>query len=145
MTPSVIALLMVAGLLLAIFARAPIALAMGAVGAAGYLALASPQALLAYLSTAWTDKFMSYELAIVPLFILMGHLATQTGISAALFAAACSRSSRDSHAVSVRLPDHVARGRRLAFARRRTRSLPRSQPASTAIFRRHPCSYNVLV
>ncbi len=87
MSPSMLAVAMVVVLLLAIFARAPIALAMGVVGAGGYVLLASPQALLAYLSTAWTDKFMSYELAIVPLFILMGHLATQTGISAALFAA----------------------------------------------------------
>ncbi len=87
MSPPTLALVMVIVLLLAIFARAPIALAMGLVGAGGYVLLASPQALLAYLSTAWTDKFMSYELAIVPLFILMGHLATQTGISAALFAA----------------------------------------------------------
>lgn len=87
MSPAEIAVVMVVALLAAIFARAPIALAMGVVGAAGYVALAGSQGLLAYLTTAWTDKFMSYELAIVPLFILMGHLATQSGISAALFAA----------------------------------------------------------
>ncbi|SLN25994.1 Sialic acid TRAP transporter permease protein SiaT [Aquimixticola soesokkakensis] len=82
-----IAVLMTLALLLAIFARAPIAFAMGAVGAAGYMVLASPGALVAYMSTSWVDKFMSYEFAIVPLFILMGHLATRTGISAALFGA----------------------------------------------------------
>jgi C4-dicarboxylate transporter, DctM subunit len=80
-----IAALMVVVLLAMIFLRAPIALAMALVGSAGYMVLASPSALAAYLNTAWPDKFMSYELAIVPLFILMGHLATKTGISAALF------------------------------------------------------------
>jgi C4-dicarboxylate transporter, DctM subunit len=80
-----IATLMVVVLLVMIFLRAPIALAMALVGAAGYMAMASPTSLAAYLNTAWPDKFMSYELAIVPLFILMGHLATKTGISAALF------------------------------------------------------------
>ncbi|NIY78059.1 TRAP transporter large permease [Celeribacter sp. HF31] len=87
MEPMTIAILMVVGLLILIFARMPIALGMGLVGAVGYVTLASPYALMAYFNTAWVDKFMSYELAIVPLFILMGHLATRSGISAAIFAA----------------------------------------------------------
>ncbi|MCT4576538.1 TRAP transporter large permease [Donghicola sp.] len=87
MDATVIATIMVIVLLLAIFIRMPIALAMGAVGAVGYSVLASPYALMAYFNTAWVDKFMSYELAIVPLFILMGHLATRTGISGAIFQA----------------------------------------------------------
>jgi TRAP transporter, DctM subunit len=87
MEPLTIAIVMVAALLMLIFARMPIALGMGLVGAVGYITLASPWALMAYFNTAWVDKFMSYELAIVPLFILMGHLATRSGISAAIFAA----------------------------------------------------------
>ncbi|WP_172329083.1 TRAP transporter large permease [Mangrovicoccus sp. HB161399] len=87
MDPVTIALIMVVVLLGLIFLRMPIALAMGAVGAVGYMVLASPYALMAYMNTAWVDKFMSYELAIVPLFILMGHLATRTGISGAIFSA----------------------------------------------------------
>ena len=87
MDATTIATIMVIVLLLAIFIRMPIALAMGAVGAVGYSVLASPYALMAYFNTAWVDKFMSYELAIVPLFILMGHLATRTGISGAIFQA----------------------------------------------------------
>lgn len=66
---------------------AAIVLSMAVIGAAGYMAISSPAALQAYLSNAWPDKFLSYDLAIVPLCILMGHLATRTGISAALFAA----------------------------------------------------------
>ena len=88
MDPFNLALVLVAVLLLLIFLRMPVALAMGAVGVVGYCLLASPLALQAYLKTAWVDKFLSYELAIVPLFILMGHLATRTGISGAIFQAA---------------------------------------------------------
>ncbi|OCX67344.1 C4-dicarboxylate ABC transporter permease [Thioclava sp. SK-1] len=87
MEPLSIAIGMVIVLLGLIFARMPIALAMAMVGAGGYMLLGSPYALVAYLSTAWVDKFMSYEFAIVPLFILMGHLATRSGISGAIFAA----------------------------------------------------------
>ncbi|WP_174803771.1 TRAP transporter large permease [Martelella limonii] len=87
MEPLTIALGMIVILLALIFLRMPIALAMGGVGAAGYMLLASPSSLLFYLDTAWVDKFMSYEMAIVPLFILMGHIATRSGISAKLFAA----------------------------------------------------------
>ncbi|WP_102107983.1 TRAP transporter large permease [Oceaniglobus roseus] len=87
MDPTLLAVVLVACLLGAIVLRAPIGLAMGAIGAVGYVLLSGPASLLAYLSTAWPDKFMSYDLAIIPLFILMGHLATQTGISSALFAA----------------------------------------------------------
>lgn len=85
MDPFTIAVSMVVILLLLIFVRMPIALGMGVVGAVGYSLLASPMALFAYFNTAWVDKFMSYEFAIVPLFILMGHVATRSGISAALF------------------------------------------------------------
>ncbi|MGV0909837.1 TRAP transporter large permease [Martelella sp. FOR1707] len=87
MEPMAIALGMIVILLALIFLRMPIALAMGAVGAAGYILLGGASSLIFYLDTAWVDKFMSYELAIVPLFILMGHIATRSGISAKLFGA----------------------------------------------------------
>ncbi|SFR13139.1 TRAP transporter large permease [Poseidonocella sedimentorum] len=88
MTPFAIAMVLIVALFILIFIRMPIALAMGLVGAAGYIQLSSTAGLMAYLSTAWVDKFMSYDFAVVPLFILMGHLATSSGISAAIFAAA---------------------------------------------------------
>ncbi|QKV17289.1 TRAP transporter large permease [Oricola thermophila] len=87
MDPTLLAIVLVAVLLVAILLRAPIGLAMGVIGACGYIALSGTAGLTAYLSTAWPDKFLSYDLAVVPLFILMGHLATRTGISAALFSA----------------------------------------------------------
>ncbi|WP_417418886.1 TRAP transporter large permease [Hoeflea sp.] len=87
MDPTLLSAIMVVVLLCAILLRAPIGLAMGLVGAAGYAALSSVAGLQAYIASAWPDRFLSYELAIVPLFILMGNLATRTGISAALFSA----------------------------------------------------------
>ena len=88
MTPFAIAIVLIVALFLLIFIRMPIALAMGLVGAVGYTQLSSTAGLMAYLSTAWVDKFMSYDFAVVPLFILMGHLATNSGISASIFSAA---------------------------------------------------------
>ncbi|KFB08418.1 TRAP transporter large permease [Nitratireductor basaltis] len=87
MEPISIAIVMTICLLLAIILRAPIGLAMAMIGGTGYMAISSPAALQAYLASAWPDKFLSYDFAIIPLFILMGHLATRTGISAALFGA----------------------------------------------------------
>ena len=76
-------------LLVAVFARVPIALAMGAVGVAGtWSILGSPAAPLAQLKTLPYDTFANPGLAIVPLFLMMGQIAARTGLSAALFAAA---------------------------------------------------------
>ncbi|KJZ19038.1 TRAP transporter large permease [Loktanella sp. S4079] len=88
MDPFTLAILLVLGLFVLIFIRVPIALAMALVGVVGYVQLSSWIGLKAYLSTAWVDKFMSYDLSVVPLFILMGHLATNSGISASIFNAA---------------------------------------------------------
>ncbi|MDP1668560.1 TRAP transporter large permease [Phaeovulum sp.] len=76
-------------LLLLIFARAPIGLAMFAVGAAGLtLATGSPAMVLARLKTESFSTFSSYSLAVIPMFLLMGQFATRGGMSRALFRAA---------------------------------------------------------
>jgi len=82
-----VALWLLAALLLAVALRAPLGLAMIATGALGYAHFSSAEALAAHLATAWPARFMSHDLAMVPLFVLMGHLATRGGLSAALFAA----------------------------------------------------------
>lgn len=88
MDPFVFSIILILGLFVLIFLRMPIALAMALAGVVGYIQLSSFASLQFYLSTAWVDKFMSYDFAIVPLFILMGHLATRSGISASIFNAA---------------------------------------------------------
>ncbi|MBD9542733.1 MULTISPECIES: TRAP transporter large permease [Ensifer] len=74
-----------AAMLLLIAIRLPIALAMLAVGAAGYAYLSGPHALVYYLQTNTYSQFASYTLSVIPLFILMGALAEQSGIAATLF------------------------------------------------------------
>ncbi len=65
--------------------RVPIALAMMACGGLGYTLIAGVDSLLYYLGTAPTAKFSTYDLSVVPLFLLMGELATRAGITAELF------------------------------------------------------------
>ncbi len=75
-------------LLLLIFMRAPIGLAMFLCGLVGtYLVLGSWNAPLSRLKTEVYTQFSSYSLSIVPLFILMGQFATLSGMSRKLFLA----------------------------------------------------------
>ncbi|MBR9651059.1 TRAP transporter large permease [Thalassovita aquimarina] len=76
-------------LLVLIFLRIPIGLAMFLVGLGGlYFLTGSPNIALAKLKTETYSTFSSYSLSIVPMFLLMGHFATLGGMSQALFKAA---------------------------------------------------------
>jgi tripartite ATP-independent transporter DctM subunit len=76
-------------LLILIFLRAPIGLAMMLCGIGGlYLAMGGPTVLLAKLKTETYSTFSSYSLSIIPMFLLMGQFATLSGMSSALFKAA---------------------------------------------------------
>lgn len=76
-------------LLLIIFLRAPIGLAMLLCGIGGmWMVTGSPNIVLAKLKTETYSTFSSYSLSIVPIFLLMGHLAGIGGMSRALFKAA---------------------------------------------------------
>ncbi|KEP71342.1 C4-dicarboxylate ABC transporter permease [Thioclava dalianensis] len=76
-------------LLLLIFLRAPIGLAMLVLGAGGLWALSgSPQLWLAKMKNEGVSTFANYELSVIPMFLLMGQFATQGGMSRALFRAA---------------------------------------------------------
>ena len=80
-----LAFLMMAALLVLMSIRIPIALAMLVCGAVGYSMIGGVPALLEYLGTAPVSKFSTYDLSVVPLFLLMGELATRSGITAELF------------------------------------------------------------
>ncbi len=88
MEPGTLVSTILAAMVVMLALRVPIAVAMFAAGAAGYLALAGWVPLLAYLKSAPYATLSSYSLSVVPLFLMMGHLATQSGLSRALFAAA---------------------------------------------------------
>ena len=76
-------------MLLGIFLRVPIAIAMALTGFFGiWYVLGSPAAPLAQLKTLTYESFSNQGLSIIPLFLLMGQFATKTGMSAALFSAA---------------------------------------------------------
>lgn len=76
-------------MLLSIFLRVPIAAAMGITGFLGnWVVLGTPNAVLSQLKTLSYDSFASYSLSIVPMFLLMGQIASRSGMSSALFQAA---------------------------------------------------------
>ncbi|MBZ4685209.1 MAG: dicarboxylate transporter, DctM subunit [Desulfomicrobiaceae bacterium] len=75
--------------MLVLFAtRMPVAFAMTLVGTAGFAVLISPSASLGMLARSLYTTFASYDLSTVPLFVLMGQLAFNAGISRRLFACA---------------------------------------------------------
>jgi len=85
-----IALLGFGGMLALIAMRLHVGIAMFVTGCAGYVYLSSSSALFGFLKTNAYNLFATYTLSVIPLFILMGALAEQTGLSNALFRAAAS-------------------------------------------------------
>ncbi|MFV2054148.1 TRAP transporter large permease [Aliiroseovarius sp. YM-037] len=76
-------------LLILIFMRVPIGLAMFVTGFVGlYFVNGDNSIALAKLKSETFGTFSSYSLSIVPMFLLMGHFATLGGMSQALFKAA---------------------------------------------------------
>ena len=76
-------------MLVAIFLRVPVALAMGLTGFFGsWYVLGTAAAPLAQMKTLAYETFSNQGLSIIPLFLLMGQFATRTGMSGALFRAA---------------------------------------------------------
>ncbi len=85
MTPITLALL-IFGVMLALMAiRTPIAAAMFFAGSIGYLFQAGWVPYSSFLNSQAFARFASYDLSVIPLFILMGNFATRGGISKALF------------------------------------------------------------
>jgi tripartite ATP-independent transporter DctM subunit len=78
----------VAALVALIFARVPVAVALAAVGVAGYAALDSWHAALAMVGTVPLELANAYSLSVLPLFILMGVVATKANMSTELYRAA---------------------------------------------------------
>lgn len=75
-------------LILLIILRMPIAFAMILVGGIGVTLLNGPAIFLAQLKTLAYGQFSIYDLSVVPMFLLMGALATKIGMGRDLFQAA---------------------------------------------------------
>ncbi len=94
LSPLTLTLLIFAIMLLLMAIRAPIAVAMFVAGAIGYVVQAGWLPLANFLNAQAFARFASYDLSVIPLFILMGNFATQGGISRALFEFASAVMSR---------------------------------------------------
>ncbi len=94
MTPLALTGLIFGVMLLLMAIRTPIAIAMFVAGCIGYILQAGLAPLESFLNTQAFARFASYDLSVIPLFILMGQFATQGGISKALFEFASAVMSR---------------------------------------------------
>lgn len=88
MTPSLLGLLVVLGLFAILFLRMPVWLALLICGIAGNALLSRLSVAAAVTGTNAFDTASNYGLSVIPLFILMGEVATQSRLSAELFKAA---------------------------------------------------------
>ena len=86
--PILVGLLGLAALAVLIAIRLPIAYAMILVGGVGVSLLNGPAILLSQFKTLAYGQFSIYDLSVVPMFVLMGALATRIGLSHDLFRAA---------------------------------------------------------
>lgn len=87
MSPVTIGCIGILALIVAIFLRVPIGMAMIAVGAAGFAAISGADAALGLLRGVPYETFANPTYAVVCLFLLMGNFAFKSGISDELFAA----------------------------------------------------------
>ena len=87
MSVAAIGMLGVAGLLVLIFARVPIAIALAASGLFGYAALDGWPKALKMLGSVPFNLASAYSLSVVPLFILMGAVASRANMARELFEA----------------------------------------------------------
>ncbi len=85
MSPLALTALIFGVMLVMMAIRIPIAIAMFSAGALGYVLQAGWLPLANFLNTQAFARFASYDLSVIPLFILMGNFASQGGISKALF------------------------------------------------------------
>lgn len=85
MSPAVVGLLGVVALMALIVLRVPIAVALGLVGVLGYAVLEGWASALDMMGRVPLDLETGYSLSVVPLFILMGVVATRAQMSRELF------------------------------------------------------------
>ena len=88
MSPTTIGLIGIAALFMLIFLRIPVGFVMAAVGFLGFGCIVSFDASMNMIAKDLFSVFGSYNLTVIPLFVLMGQLAYHSGISKRLFNAA---------------------------------------------------------
>jgi len=87
MDPFVVGIVGIAILIVLLFSGLPIGVGMALVGFLGFAYLVGWEAALGILKTVPYSTFASYDLSVIPLFILMGAFAFKSGMSEDIFAA----------------------------------------------------------
>ncbi|RLC21778.1 MAG: C4-dicarboxylate ABC transporter permease [Deltaproteobacteria bacterium] len=85
MSPTLIGIIGIAIMILMFLTRMPVAFVMAVVGFVGFSIMITPHAGLVLLSRNVYEVFGSYDLTTIPLFILMGQLGFNSGISKRLY------------------------------------------------------------
>lgn len=88
MTPVQVGILGIVVMFALLAASMPVAFAMGVVGLLGFSVIVSPQAAISMIAMDLYDTLSSYNLTVIPLFVLMGQVALHAGVSRKLFDAA---------------------------------------------------------
>jgi len=84
MTPTTTGLIGFAVLIVLMFLRMPVGFVMALVGYLGFGLLVSWSAASSLVIRDFYSTFSSYSLTVIPLFVLMGHVAFHSGISGRL-------------------------------------------------------------
>lgn len=85
MSPTIIGIIGIISLFVLIFSRMPVGFLMAIIGLVGFAAIVSVDASLNLLAKDIFSVFGSYNLTVIPLFVLMGQIAFHSGISTRLF------------------------------------------------------------
>lgn len=85
MSATTIGIIGIIALFVLIFSRMPVGFLMALIGFFGFSAIVSVDASLNLLAKDTFSVFSSYNLTVIPLFVLMGQLAFHSGISSRLF------------------------------------------------------------
>jgi tripartite ATP-independent transporter DctM subunit len=85
MSPTIVGLIGIFALLILIFSKMPVGFLMALIGFIGFGFLVSFEASLNLIARDVFAVFGSYNLTVIPLFVLMGQIAFHSGISARLF------------------------------------------------------------
>jgi len=85
MSPTMVAIIGIVVMLLIMFLRLPVGFAMALAGFLGMAYFISPQAAFHILATDIWGQFSSYGLSVIPLFIFMGYICFNSGISVRLY------------------------------------------------------------
>ena len=88
MAPEIVGILGIGVLIILLFLRMPIGFSMALVGFLGFAYIGGPQGAFSNLSLVPFGSVANYTLAVLPLFLLMGNMASHAGISKKLYSTA---------------------------------------------------------